>query len=491
MFDVFISHSSLDKEKFVQPLVEELQKFNLRVWYDKYSINKGDIIKDSIIYGINSSIFFVTVLTQNYFQSNWSNVELGVVQATPFNNFLPIVFEESKNLVAQKYPFILGYNYIDGNTSIQDIAEKIKNIVNKKKQECGLLHIEKTDLKFLIEEMRSYNNFKLEKLAIDIGRIERHLKNDLVLQALKEINLILHTILSDVMTLENIIVYPDTSVVDNILDANFLSQNLQEHIKFLSNKNEELKNFTNITKLEQEELYLIQFSLYSILEWYITIYFKKPILKSKKLNIITPEEFSNNDIVEVYKIENLVLPPKVIASIDTDIKWFQHNPLTMIGVRDTETGKLVGFFSTLPIDDSLYDEIYSGNFDDTKFDTKNICQYNMPGPYNLYLCSFCIHPAYNATNAFITIYRAFIDLLISLVSERGIYISRIIADAVTSDGVMLCERAGMQKVTTSTHNSSVYVATLIPPDDITLKSNKNIKKLIAYYQKIDKYQGLF
>ena len=44
MFDVFISHSSIDKKGFVEPLVDELNKLGLQVWYDKNSIHKGDTV---------------------------------------------------------------------------------------------------------------------------------------------------------------------------------------------------------------------------------------------------------------------------------------------------------------------------------------------------------------------------------------------------------------------------------------------------------------
>ncbi len=81
----------------------------------------------------------------------------------------------------------------------------------------------------------------------------------------------------------------------------------------------------------------------------------------------------------------------------------------MIAVRDTETGNLIGFFNTLPVNNSLYEKICSGNFDDTEFETKDICKYDKEGIYNLYLCSFCIHPAYRVTSTFVIIYRAFID----------------------------------------------------------------------------------
>ncbi len=202
----------------------------------------------------------------------------------------------------------------------------------------------------------------------------------------------------------------------------------------------------------------------------------------KKFVVIALEKFVDKDLLDLYEIEKLVLPPEVIASFETDKKWFQHNPSTIIAVRDTETGKLVGFFNTLPINDFLYKEISSGDFDDTKFETKDICQYNAQGIYNLYLCSFCIHPAYKVTSTFVIIYRAFIDFLIKLATERGIYFGKLIADAATPDGVKLCEYVGMQKIATSTHNSSVYEVSLIPVTNVALNVNKHIEKLIRCYQ---------
>ena len=69
-------------------------------------------------------------------------------------------------------------------------------------------------------------------------------------------------------------------------------------------------------------MYLLQFSIYSVVEWYMTTYFKKPILQSKKIIPVRPEEFTENDILESYEIEKLVLPAELIASPSTDKEWF-------------------------------------------------------------------------------------------------------------------------------------------------------------------------
>lgn len=493
MYDIFISHSSIDKVQFVEPLVNELIGLGLSVWYDKYNIHKGDKIKNSIINGINESVVFVAVISSNYYSSNWANLELGMLQANHPDNFIPIIFPDIQEYTGQKYPFLLEHNYITTASTLSEVAEELNIAVLEKKQERGLWHIEKTDLKTQMREMHSYNSFKLDQAAIHLNHIVKNLSSDL-LSALNEIKLLIDLILSDVATIESIVVLEDTSALDTFMNMDFLGQNLKEHLRYLRRiYNEQTRLFQNNRTASQDDLYLIQFSLYSIIEWYMATYFKKPLLKQKKLVAVAPEEFSRADIYESYEIEKLVLPPDVIASPTTALKWFEYNPLTIIGARDTTTGKLVGFFNTLPIRENIFDQIKSGNFDDTKFTIDDIRQYDIPGFYKLYLCSFCIHPAYNTTTAFRIIYNGFFDFLLNLASEREIYISDIIADGVTPKGSSLCESIGMNKVTVSSHKSSVYIASLIPPTYTTLKLNNRVgHKLMEYYQRIyNEYKEIF
>ena len=487
MFDIFISHSSIDKSCFVEPLVDELNKLGLQVWYDKHSIHKGDKIKDSIIKGIAESVVFVAVLSKNYYKSNWSNLELGILQAGRPDNLLPIIFSDIKKLTGQKYPFILEHNYIevDLEKEITAIALELKDIVAGKKQESGLWHIEKTNMSSLVKELHSYNSVALEQLAIHLNCFLKKLYSDR-LAAINEVKFMIEYLLHDVSNIENIFIAPNSSILDAFLNIEFLSQNLKEHLKYLKQFIHKFfhENYA-VNALEQEEMYLLQFSIYSIIEWYMITYFKKPILTPKKIIPVLPEDFTENDILESYEIEKLVLPAELIASPSTDKEWFDYNPLTNIGARDTDSGKLIGFFTSLPISDELYEKIRSGKFDDTTIPVSDIRQYDIPGFYKLYLCSFCIHPAYNTTTAFKIIYSNFIDFLLALASEREIFISNIIADGVTQKGANLCESIGMTKVTKSIHNSDVYEACLIPPTLTTIKLNNRIgQKLLAYYEQM-------
>ncbi len=493
MFDVFVSHSSLDKSTFVEPLVQKLTQFGLLVWYDKHNIYKGDKIKEAILKGIEESVFFVAIISENYLSSKWANLELGVLQADHPDNIIPIIFSEIKERTGKIYPFLLDYNYIDSSEDIDEIARILKDVIQDRKQERGLWHIDKTNIYSLVKEMRSYNSFKLDQISIRLSKVYKNMRFEL-LSTLNEIKLILEMVFSDVATTENIFVSSESSVIDTFLKIEFLNCNLKEHIIFLQRMYQEhVRNFRNNDNLAQEDLYLLQLSLFSIIEWYMITYFKKPIFRHRNITAVTPEDFSKEDIVETYEIEKMVLPPNLIASPDTVLKWFSHNPLTIVGARDVSSGKIIGFFNTLPITDELYEAIKTGDFDDTTIQPESIRQYDIPGFYKLYLCSFCIHPLYNTTSAFKLIYTGFIDFLSTLAAERDIYISDIIADGVTLKGANLCESIGMKKVTTSIHNSKIYEASLIPPAYTTLKLNNVIgHKLLSYYERMyTEYKEIF
>ena len=72
----------------------------------------------------------------------------------------------------------------------------------------------------------------------------------------------------------------------NLLDIEFLNLNLKEHLKYLNrfiNKFLDVEHAINT--LDREEMYLLQFSIYSVVEWYMTTYFKSPFFNLKKSSL--------------------------------------------------------------------------------------------------------------------------------------------------------------------------------------------------------------
>ena len=77
-YDVFVSHAWEDKESFADEFVKELNKLNLRVWYDTSQIKWGDSMRAKIDEGLKKSKFGVVVLSPDYIKEGkyWTKAEL-------------------------------------------------------------------------------------------------------------------------------------------------------------------------------------------------------------------------------------------------------------------------------------------------------------------------------------------------------------------------------------------------------------------------------
>lgn len=112
-YDVFVSHAWEDKESFVEEFVQELQKLNLRVWYDKKQIKWGDSMRAKIDEGLRKSKFGVAVLSPDYIKDGkyWTKAELdGLFQLESINGkmLLPVWHNLTKKEVMAYSPIIAG-----------------------------------------------------------------------------------------------------------------------------------------------------------------------------------------------------------------------------------------------------------------------------------------------------------------------------------------------------------------------------------------------
>lgn len=490
MEDIFISHSSLDKIGIVEPLVTKLKQQNISVWYDKDSIHDGDIIKNEIIDGIKESLLLVMIISPHFMNSCWTSLELGIKLYNENGNaVIPIFYNIVPSSIANKYPFLLNHKYIIATENIDDVVKQISNAINQIKNETGYFDIQKTKLTELVKKLHSYNAIKLDKLAIKLSNVIKEIKFEM-LSAVSNACLINDIILTDIADSEQLY-YDEKDNIFNVVDkSGILNSNIQEHFKLIYQLRQQLiGKFSRHCDATLEDIYLFQVSLYSIVDYYVSTYFRQPIIKSIDIVGVPPDQITYDDMVEAYNIETLVLPPDLIAGPEMTKIWYEHNPLTILGARDNATGKLVGFIHTLPMTDEVFEKIKSGCFDDTAFSTADVLQYNIPGIYKLYLSSFCIHPKYHGNiNVFKYIYNAFINMLITLAQEHEIFISEIVADGATPKGAALCESIGMKKYISSIHNTNVYYAALIPPSISTVKLNsRQGQMLIKVYNEYREY----
>lgn len=110
-YDVFVSHAWEDKADFVDELVSEMRRMNIKVWYDTERLKWGDSMREKIDKGLSKSRYGVVVLSPDYIREDkyWTKAELnGLFQVETINGktILPIWHKLTKKQVAEYSPII-------------------------------------------------------------------------------------------------------------------------------------------------------------------------------------------------------------------------------------------------------------------------------------------------------------------------------------------------------------------------------------------------
>lgn len=96
-FDVFMSHSSHDRE-FTSRLATDLAEAGLSVWFDQWHIRPGDSFAKAIDEAIKDSRFLLIVMSPDYFKSAWTQQEwqygLGSELETKGVRLIPLLYRD-------------------------------------------------------------------------------------------------------------------------------------------------------------------------------------------------------------------------------------------------------------------------------------------------------------------------------------------------------------------------------------------------------------
>ena len=87
---VFVSHSSEDKEQYVEPIVEDLEACYINVWIDKQKIVPGDNLRKSIFRdGLDKADIALLFFTESSLKSSWVDREIKHVLREEGKRFWP------------------------------------------------------------------------------------------------------------------------------------------------------------------------------------------------------------------------------------------------------------------------------------------------------------------------------------------------------------------------------------------------------------------
>ncbi len=170
---------------------------------------------------------------------------------------------------------------------------------------------------------------------------------------------------------------------------------------------------------------------------------------------------------------------------DYNYALFRAGEEGCIAARDRETGCIVGYGMLLPVAAGTYEDIRSGRFVDCNLKPEMVVKYGEPGIYHLYFASVVINPEHRSVRLLMTMMDAMAEGFLSL-ADRGIFIDKMIADSVSSDGVKFCRLFGLKKICMSDHKSGIYEVVCLPPN--FRESTPMIRRLAEVYR--EKYAML-
>ena len=139
--DVFISHATEDKESFVNELMEELKKRNVKVWVDDLKIKWGDPLRKSIDVGLKKSRFGIVVISKHFISKGWTQYELdGLFEKEMLGGkvILPIWHEITKKEVQAFSPTLAGRKAMTtASMTPTDIADELVLLLTEEREQLN------------------------------------------------------------------------------------------------------------------------------------------------------------------------------------------------------------------------------------------------------------------------------------------------------------------------------------------------------------------
>lgn len=118
-YDVFISHANKDKEDLIDELYVSLKTLGVTIFYDKESLEWGDNWKDRILNGTKKAEFAIIVISENFFDREWTERELHEFLNRQNRNgqklILPILHNITVSQLQEKYPSVANIQTIDSS----------------------------------------------------------------------------------------------------------------------------------------------------------------------------------------------------------------------------------------------------------------------------------------------------------------------------------------------------------------------------------------
>lgn len=132
-WDVFISHSSEDKDTIVRDLANLLDKLGVNVWYDEFSLKVGDSLTQKIDEGLIDSNFGIVIISKAFLNKKWTDYEYRSLLSKE-DNFkkvlLPVWHDITQDEVKSFSLYLADKFALDTKkNNLQEIAKKLLEVI--------------------------------------------------------------------------------------------------------------------------------------------------------------------------------------------------------------------------------------------------------------------------------------------------------------------------------------------------------------------------
>ena len=127
--DVFICHASEDKDAIVRPLAEALRDEHVDVWYDEFSLDVGDSLREAIDRGLASSRYGVAIISPAFLSKPWPQRELNGLVAREMGErrklILPVWHQVELGEVLQYSPPLADVRALRSSIGVQRLCQEL------------------------------------------------------------------------------------------------------------------------------------------------------------------------------------------------------------------------------------------------------------------------------------------------------------------------------------------------------------------------------
>jgi len=127
--DFFISHASEDKNAVAEPLANALRQRGSSVWYDNFSLQLGNSLREEIDRGLSACRYGVAILSPHFFAKRWPQLELNGLLALETadgrKRILPVRHQLDQAALAAQSPTLADRLAVSTELGINEVANQI------------------------------------------------------------------------------------------------------------------------------------------------------------------------------------------------------------------------------------------------------------------------------------------------------------------------------------------------------------------------------